>query len=68
MSALILFINQLSALATAITSAVPSIIGACSIIAAFLPPPEMPGKMAKVHKIVNMLAFNFKHATNAKDV
>jgi len=66
MEALILFVTQFGKLCTAVASTAPAVIGAASVIAAFLPPPENEGKAAKLHRIVNRLAFNFYHAQNAK--
>jgi len=57
-------IDAVTALVTALAQAVPSIIAACSVLAAFLPPPEGDGVWANVHKFINKMAFNFKNAEN----
>lgn len=61
------FVTNFNDLLTAIIAAVPSIVGVCSMLAAFIPPQEN-GLFGKVRKLINAAAFNFKHARNADDV
>ena len=63
-------VNAIQAFFTALAAAIPTVIGACSVVAALLPPPEDNGKLAKLHKVINTLAFNtlafnVGHAKNA---
>jgi hypothetical protein len=57
-------INSLSTLFTALSEFIPTAIGCASILAAIFPKPEGDGKLAKIHKFINTLAFNFKNAAN----
>lgn len=41
-----------------------SVIGAASIVAKYLPPPENPGFLSRVHKFINQLAMNSGYAEN----
>jgi len=43
---------------------VASFIGAASVIAKYLPPPENPGFLALAHKWINALAMNSGYAEN----
>ena len=43
---------------------IPSMIGTSSVLAAMLPAPEGSSFLAKVHKFINLVAFNFAHAKN----
>lgn len=60
-------VYQAKQLAEAIASALPSIVGCASMAAAFLPPPKEKGVLARVHKAINTVAFNFKHAANQNE-
>jgi hypothetical protein len=60
------FINNISSIIDSLTNLVPKIIGFASIAAAFFPSPDGDGFMSKLHKYVNAVAFNFKHAENKK--
>jgi hypothetical protein len=57
-------INALSDLLSAFIAFAPKAIAACAVASAFLPPPDQPGLLARVHKAMNALAFNFGHAQN----
>jgi hypothetical protein len=59
--------NGLSGLFTALSGllvGLSSLIGAASVIAKFLPPPEGDGFLAKFHKWVNAAAMNSGYAEN----
>lgn len=60
-----LAINSASELLTAIADMVPKFVTAATVLAAFLPAPEQVSPLAKLHKLINVLAFNFRHAANA---
>lgn len=57
-------ITYVGDVADAITSVVPKIIASCSILAAFLPPPDRAGPLSKLHALINAAAFNIRHAEN----
>lgn len=43
---------------------IPSVIGVSSVFAAMMPAPEGNSFLSKVHKFINLIAFNFAHAKN----
>ena len=59
-------INNISSIVGALTDLIPKIIGFASVAAAFLPKPDGEGIMSRVHKYINAVAFNIKHAANAE--
>jgi hypothetical protein len=61
-------INALGTLSGAIAGNAGNIIAGASIAAAVLPPPEGNGWLATVHRAINRLAFNVRHASNANAV
>lgn len=69
--AVTLTLQNLTALVTAvqgfvvqIATSAAAVMGACAVIAKYLPPPEQPGLMAKVHKVINTAACNSGYAEN----
>jgi hypothetical protein len=58
-------VNAIGALGEAIAVNAGNIIAAASIAAAVFPAPEGSGWLAGVHRTINKLAFNIKHARNA---
>lgn len=64
MEQLALFITQTGDVFDALTDAVPKVIAGCSVVAAFLPKPDGEGVLAKIHKSINAVAFNFNQAKN----
>lgn len=57
-------LDQLTSLNTSIMMYIPSVIGLCAFLASVFPKP-IPGTfLAKVHKWINIIAFNVKHAKN----
>jgi len=65
-------VNSSAGLITAISNfitlaigSVLSTIGAAATIAKYMPPPDQPGTLSKVHKIINRLGQNAGHAANA---
>lgn len=56
-------VDSASNLFVAITDMVPKLIAASTVLAAFIPKPDSP-VMLKLHRFVNLLAFNFGHASN----
>ena len=58
-------INYIGDIADAVGAAVPKIVATCSMLAAFLPAPEDGGVLSRLHKAINLLAFNFNHARKA---
>ena len=59
-------INNISSIVDSLTDLVPKIIGFASVAAAFLPKPAGEGIVSRVHKYINAVAFNIKHAANAE--
>jgi hypothetical protein len=59
-------VSALSVLIDTIMSTVPKIISIAAIVATRLPPPSQNSFLSKLHKIINTMAFNFGHATNAE--
>jgi hypothetical protein len=45
---------------------ISAVIAASSVAAKYLPPPDQPGFLSKVHKWINAAAFNSGYATNAE--
>lgn len=64
MNNIIDILNNLSSLLTIATDLLPKIVAFASVLAAFLPPAGDGSAFAKVHGVINLLAFNFKHAEN----
>jgi hypothetical protein len=60
-------VNAVGDLSSAIAVNAGNIIAAASIAAALLPPAEGSGWRAGVHRTINRLAFNVKHARNANE-
>lgn len=60
-------INSWSTLLDSLIGFVPKLIATCTMIAAFLPPPEQNSILSRLHRIMNLIAFNFGKAAN-KDV
>jgi hypothetical protein len=57
-------INQISNFLDAATNFIPKAIAFASVSAAFLPKPDGEGFLSKVHKTINVIAFNFNNAEN----
>jgi hypothetical protein len=64
---LTLAINSASSLLDALVDFVPKVIATTAVVAAFLPPPDQDNILSKVHRIINLVAFNFKHAANKEN-
>lgn len=61
-------VNAAGALGEAIAVNAGNIIAAASVAAAVLPSPDSSSRLAGVHRLINKLAFNIKHARNANDI
>jgi hypothetical protein len=61
------YITSLSGLLDSLSIFIPKLIASCAVITAFLPPPDQHSVLSKVHKSINLIAFNFGKAAN-KDV
>lgn len=57
-------IESWSSLIDAITSFIPKLITACTVLSAFLPTPDHQSILSKIHKSINLIAFNFGKAAN----
>lgn len=57
-------LNQFTGLNVALAMFLPSLFGIAAQFAAMMPPPENPGVYAAIHKVVNVLGRNVKHAEN----
>lgn len=61
-------INTLSNIFDALTNIVPKVVALSSMLAAFIPRPETDESFwGRVHKYINLTAFNFKHAKNSNE-
>ena len=56
--------NALNTAIPSIMQTITTIVTAAAVIASRLPPADGNGFGAKVHKAINMLAFNFGQASN----
>lgn len=59
-------INYAGVVADAVVATAPKIVAGCSVLAAFLPPQDGNGFLARLHRAVNLVAFNFNRARNAQ--
>ena len=57
-------INSVGGLFDALGSVVPKVVAGCSVAAALLPAPDGDGRLSKLHRAMNMVAFNFRYAEN----
>lgn len=58
------YIDKLTSLNNSIMMYIPSLVGLSSFLAAVFPKPKPDTFLAKVHKWINVVALNVKHARN----
>lgn len=61
---LTLAVNNASSFLDALIDFAPKLVSVATVTAAFLPAPDQSSILSKLHWLINLVAFNFKHATN----
>lgn len=64
LSTLTLAVNSASSFLDALIDFVPKLVSVATVTAAFLPAPDQSSALSKLHWLINLVAFNFKHAAN----
>lgn len=58
------YVDKLTDLNNSIMMYIPSLVGLASFLASIFPKPQAGTIRARVHKFINVLALNVKHAQN----